>query len=258
MFLSFSIRAQDTNKVSQDVIEFWKIMKKYQNMFEMNNLLIKKINRKEANKIARLYYNAIANDPLGFNRFTLMKFKEWEKRRKAGSLTLHDIKPGIKVRRLKEVISSYYGETFTKVISIPYYLRIKIIDIKHEFYKSKKLNMNFPKIVLSVEVQEVIKGSKMFKKGEKININILSNWINSKHEFFKIESNYFVPIKLWNCSNYIKKKFSLDFLNLNSDSIYPIDKKNVIKNISDFFLDKTKYMNWDEFKEKFVKRFVSF
>lgn len=79
LFLSSCIIAQDTNKVSQSVIDFWKIIEKNQNMFEMNNSLVKKINRKETNKIARFYYNAIANDPLGFNRFTLKNLMNGKK-----------------------------------------------------------------------------------------------------------------------------------------------------------------------------------
>lgn len=256
LFLSSCIVAQNSNKVSQSVIDFWNIIKNNENIFEMDHPLVNKFNTDEKKNIAKLYYRAIANDPLGFNKFNLIKFREWKKRRKAGSLTLHDIKPGMKIKRLKEVISSYYGETFTKVISIPYYLNVKIISRKDSVYVSNN-KFNFPWIILKVEVQEIIKGSGMFKKSEIIEVNILSNWMTGKHEFFKIGSNYFMPIKFWNFKNYVKKKYALAFISINDDSIYPIDKNNVIRNICDFFFNKTN-MNWDEFKQKFVKNYINF
>lgn len=88
----------------------------------------------EIKNITLLYYNAIAEDPVGFKAEMKKEFKEYNDLYfKEGKL---GIKPGVKIRIMKETMSKKYGKNFVKIIGVPYYLKIKINSMDQEKFHS--------------------------------------------------------------------------------------------------------------------------
>jgi hypothetical protein len=165
------------------------------------------------------------------------------------------IKPlAVKLRIVKDAINNLLGKNYSEILVVPYYFKVKIIDIdKNGVYKSG--DRSFGKTTITCNILDVVKGTSFFKKGEIIKVSVLTGWGVGP---FEVGSEYFLPVKPWNCNDGNCIEFTLNLFD-NSvgmcDSkydIYPI-KNNDIKNSSYFNLSSS---NYDAFIKEFKNKYL--
>ena len=89
--------------------------------------------------------------------------KKWQQEIKNNNYEIKSLKPAFKLALIIKQISKKYGEKFTKIISVPYYLIVNIKSINHTEYNSPSHpELKTSQVSLIVTIEEVIKGDKIF------------------------------------------------------------------------------------------------
>ena len=250
---SCSSLAQDTDSVSTITKDLFSDIEKYYNEYKANNNVKENYSKMAVLKLAKKFYKAKAEDPIGFRNYIrhLAKIRE-EKFHNSNNI---EPKPGWKVHLLKQLISEKMGNNFVEIIEVPFYLRIKILSIHQDFYKSKiDTFIVAPKTVIKAQIQEIIKGEKFFKKDSIIELNIINQWMADSEKFFEINKEYFVPLEPWDCYENNCEGIRLSFLSDKNYGIYPIINE-FIKTDNDFFgFGNTN--DWSTFKKSFLSHYI--
>jgi hypothetical protein len=214
-------------------------------------------NAKRVKYLAKLYYDAIAKAPVDYQTYMYIKYKQWEKNNK-GKGDKAALLPGFKIHLIKTLISKENGGYFTHIISIPYYLKIKVLQIKQGKYVSPPryypAGLTIPKTVLTAKVEDILKGEERFKGLNTINITILANWLPGAEKFFKVGEEYFVPLKPFNCFNGNCEGFALYVLPGANHGVFLI--RNNALNVRDNYFHLGNTVDWDNFKKQFTKKFM--
>lgn len=207
----------------------------------------------EIKNITRSYYNAIAEDPVGFEAEMKKEFKEYNDLYfKGGKL---GIKPGVKIRIMKETMSKKYGKNFVKIIGVPYYLKIKINSIDQEkFHSYVDPRLEGRQVNLRCTVEEVIKGKNKFSKGDSITISYLIDWSANYIQKIEIGKEYFAAIRIWGVHNPFSPQYTFRYVSDSNVGVYPVEN-GFIKLPEDYFINKLE-MDWNQFKEYFQDKFM--
>jgi hypothetical protein len=259
IFLSFiqsvSIYSQNTEKFKESTIDFFKSVTDFTKDFNRSNidnlLGSRQYTDEEINRLLEEYYKVKAEDPEGFARYQHLERNEFEDRNKTSPHTKELMVPE-KIGIIYRIIVSKYGKHYTDLFLTPWFLKVKVIDIKGE-------KLNIPqgptsRAFLLAEVQDVIKGEKKFANGEIIHIYFLSDWLHNKK--FEKNKSYFVPLKQWNCKYGDCEEVGLVMFPDNNWGVYPIENNEVIAPNNYFgFSDK---MDWINFRKNFINQFILF
>jgi hypothetical protein len=209
-------------------------------------------NDAEIKRITELYYQAITGDPIGFKLTLKKKFNRYENLRKENTNLL---KPGVQLRLLEEVMSEKYGSNFINIISVPYYLKIKVDSISNVTYHSyEDSELTAGQTVFICKIEDVIKGKNSFRTGDKISINYLSHWRGYYGSIMKVGKEYFVAVRIWRLDASNNPEYTFRYWNNQNVGAYPIDD-NSIQFPNDFFGVSGK-QNWEEFKDNFQSQYM--
>ncbi len=182
------------------------------------------------------------------------KFQEADQKFKSSGGNNFIAPPAVKLRVIKESIDKIYGENYSELLIVPYYFRVKVLNIdKNGYYKSDKLS--FKKTILTCKIQEVIKGSQQFKAGEEIKISLLNNWDVGP---FYIGEEYFFPVKPWNCKDGSCTEYTINLFN---NSMKVCDIKYDIYPIINDKIENTEYFHinaseWSKFLNEFKRKYL--
>lgn len=205
-------------------------------------------------KLARKYYFVKANDPIGFDNYIM---RETQKIRSQFPKSDGDLKvrrPAVKLGIIKRALAERFGEAFSEVIDVPYFIKGKVVKKKYEQFISKIENTSFPQTILTIKIEDIVKGEKIFSEKDFIQLSYLDHWIENSRDTFIIGDSYFFPIKPWNCYNGECTDFALQILSDANFGNYPI-KEGIIF-IRDNFFGIGENSPWDEFKVKFSNLFL--
>lgn len=261
-FVQFVSYAQQHDSVSEDVKSYWKLMDQFSSRYKNKNDISKKFSDEEIDTLTISYYRVISEDPIGMMNEFEHKFQKWDSVTNAIHGLPKDDPPGVKLRKTRDIIASKFGKNFANIISVPFYLKVKIIEdsssvyeglidskrgyIARNIFKTRQSN-------ITAIVEEIIKGNKFFKEGQKITIGYLPFWTAGSSKHFENGKTYFVPLKLWD-SRYSHSQFTINILPDNNYAIYPIER-NTISTPNNYFRFGNS-TNWNEFKKEFMQKYI--
>lgn len=265
ILLQLSTYAQQ-DSISQAVKKYWKKVDQISTYYVKGTGITKKFSDSDIDTLTKIYYKAISDDPVGYNRSIDNERDQEEKIVKENSGNFSIVTPRIKsMRTIRNLIINKYGKNFSEIISVPYYLKVKVISDSGSIYEgliNSKMGSNPHNILraiqanLFVTVEDVIKGSKYFKAGQNITISYLTNWISESKNFktaFEKGKSYFIPLRPWD-SKHGYSKLTLYILPDNNYSIYPIENGIILTPGNYFGIGESS--NWEVFKNNFIKKYI--
>ena len=244
----------------KSVMDFIKTVENYTKDYNRNNekelFKSKNYSKEEALSLAKQYYKAKVEDPVGYRIYWDQRYREFEDYYKKNMYNKNfdhtQLGPAKKVGIVFKIISSYYGKAFTQIIGIPWYLKIHVIDIKRGKFKSSigVIGKNY----LVAKIEEVIKGKNFFSEGDTVEINYLGDWLRDANKRYEKSKTYFVGLREWNCYNGNCTEIALYLFPDEDDGVYPIKNGRVIAPGNYFGIEDN--LQWSEFKSEFVKKYI--
>lgn len=235
------------------VKDFFSSVQKYHSTYNIDQTISDKISIQETEELYEKYYFAKAKDPIGFRNYV----RELAKNRKEKFIETGELEksPGWKVHIIKKLIADKFGGEFAEMMDVPFFLHIKILDIKPGIYESEVDKMIVaPKTIILAEIIDIIKGKDFFVKGDMIEINIINQWMAGAKSFFEINKEYFAPIEPWECFEDNCLSIRLSFLPDENFGIYPIENEFIRTNGNYFGINE--FTKWTEFKREFLDKFI--
>lgn len=252
LLFSFTIIAQQENVENKLVNWFNKVDLYYNNYIDHNYILT--LNKIEIDSIVAQLYDLYSNHWIETRNFISLKYEDAKKGFEESKGNLFVQLPAVKIRVLKETIDRILGKHFSEIIIVPFYFRVKILQIDNKgVYQSG--GRKFGTTILTCEINDIIKGNSFFQNGEKIKITYLRGWGVAP---FEVGSEYFIPVKPWNCkegncSGYTINLFDNDiYVGSYQYENYQI-KNNEIKNASYFGITTS---NWNDFLKEFKNKYI--
>ncbi len=244
--------AQAPEVVSETTLDFINELDSYYIEYQKNKNAADNYTKEEVMVLARKFYKMMAEDPQGYRKIVFQSGENRKKEYHKTGIVLPKI--GVKIRAFRELVEHFTDKYYFYIIKPSYYVRAKVLSIKKEPYFSK-VNpwIKLTKIVVKIEVTEVLKGEQVFQKGRIEEINSFEFWYEECQNIFEPEMEYLIPIELWGC--YEGKCSGLaPASNINGNcAIFPI-KNEIISNV-DIFGCGTQ-MNWDDFKLVFQSKYI--
>ena len=188
-YFSNSTLAQNQSHSSFAVTEFFNLLDNLMKDYDGKTGLTKNYSKEEVFEFAKKYYGAIAEDPIGYNKYVLIEYNEYANKRKEG-INLDEIAPPLKGGIFLNLLRERLGKEFTKLLGIPYFLRVNIKEITNNIYISSTDSMKFGQTNLLCEIEDVIKGTNRFKPNDMIVISFLNWWLRDCNVNFKINNSY--------------------------------------------------------------------
>jgi len=243
------------------VIEFMKIADENAKSIDSLGKAHKKFSSEELYHIAKLYYKCYNDDPVGFQQFVEEKHKEWEKAPFEVTSENLKMRPWLKVYALRDKIAYKFGIPFTEIIGCPALVRAKFDSSYHStiYISDLKIDWGVRKFVFIVD--EVLKGNKLFRGGNKF---VVTYSPNAESPIPEIEEGkiYLVPIMPLLDSEDYNGEISFSPLRDYYDrwamgkppKTFPIENE-IIKNCEYFGIKDT---NWTDFKKFFKDKYLIF
>ncbi len=244
--------AQAPEGVSETTLDFINELDSYYIEYQKNKNAADNYTKEEVMVLARKFYKMMAEDPQGYRKIVFQSGENRKKEYHKTGIVLPKI--GVKIRAFRELVEHFTDKYYFYIIKPSYYVRAKVLSIKKEPYFSK-VNpwIKLTKIVMKIEITEVVKGKQVFQKGRTEEISLLGFWYEDCKRFFQQGVEYFIPIELWGCDKG-KCNASAPASSFNGVyAIFPIENE-IISNV-DVFGCGTQ-MNWDDFKLVFQSKYI--
>ena len=249
----YFILAQNKNYTSDEATEFFNFLDKFIRDYDSNTGSTKNYSEEEVFDFAKKYYKAIAEDPIGYNKYILNEYNGFTSRRKAG-LNLNEMPPPLKRGIFLNLLKEKLGKEFTEIIGVPYFLRVNIREIKHGIYISTTDSMKFGQTDLLCQIEDVIKGDNRFEAGDTIIVGFLDWWLKDPNKNFEVDKSYFIPLQPWKCNVNTCDEITLRLFPDNNYGIYPI-VVNFIQTPGNYF-GLGEISKWTDFKNHFTENYV--
>ena len=251
-----NIAAQEIQKKKEIVDSLFALIKRItpaDRLEEYGNKLT--IKDSDLEKAKKLIYEAYAYSPIEFRKELLQWTSQWCSTGVKGVKPPIGIKPGRRLRELKEHLAKKYGWEYVRFLETPYFMKVKIIDIKYSTYAFERGDKQFQltKINLIATILDVIKGKEFFSTGDTITISYLPFWFRkSTPPNFEINQIYALPLKHWSYQN--NRGYNELMLKLNGlHTLYKIENNIVY---SPLIFEKSPLKSWDIFKYEFKQKFL--
>lgn len=247
--------AQHQDSISKSVKDYWQLMDKLTLRYKGKKEISKNYTNDEIDTLTKKYYKAMIEDPIGLKTKVDEDFQKWSSDARSIRGLPQDLKPAIKLRIMREIIAKKYGANFAEIISVPYYLKIKIVGDSGSIYQSPENSgdIRVGQANYFGVVEDVIKGEKVFKINQKIIISFLSFWIADSRKTFIIGKTYFIPLKPWD-SYHNYSKLTINIFPDNNFAIYPIENDKIIT--AGNYFGTGELTDWKIFKEDFINKFI--
>lgn len=264
LFSNFSFsQFYEEDEISPYIIEFMEIADEFAKQNDPENKIYKIFTDAEIEHIADLYFKCYNDDPVGFQKYVAEKHKEWEKAPYEIGMKSMKIRmrPWMKVYALRNRIANEYGVPFTEIIGCPVFIRAKFDSAyqSSSYLPELKSKWHYTNFVFTIE--EVLKGNKFFKCGNKSTISFSPN-VEAPSPKFEEDKSYLVPVTTWIDSPDYDGKMYFGPLREYYDSwvmgkppkTFPIENE-VIKECEYFGISDT---SWVDFKKFFKEKYLIF
>ncbi len=242
--------AQQKDSVSEPVKNYWNLMDNFSLRYRNKNEISKTYSGDEIDTLTKKYFKAITEDPIGVKIKRDKDFQKW-----SSSGNPKEIKPAVKLRMMREIIANKYGTNFAEIISVPYYLKVKIVGDSGSVYISPENNreLRVGQANYFGIIEDVIKGNNFFKVNQKITISFLSFWVAESKRTFEVGKSYFIPLTPWD-SYHNYSKLTIDILPDNNFANYPIQNGEISTPGNFFGIGSS--TNWETFRNYFINKFI--
>jgi len=256
IFISIQAFSQQRENYSKSVLNFVDVL--YDNsIYEETDYNINyTFNSKQAQDILHKYYRAVSEDPLGLINYMEEEYELIRNRALQSSKNSTEKRFAVRKKNLSDELSKIYGEKFMKIIDVPYYLRIKIIDKSPSQYISPgPPERKFRTVKLTVLIEDVLKGKNQFTLGNTITIEYMKWWFGNSLITFEPGNSYFIPLRPWTgTAGFLG--WRPDFLPDDNYAIYEI-KDEIVSTPNNYF-DIGTVTEWIHFKKVFIKKYILF
>ncbi|MGE5411594.1 MAG: hypothetical protein ACM3MI_11600 [Clostridiales bacterium] len=244
LFVPFLVYAQGNDTVSAEVKEVWELIREHS--FEKERKIVEKT-KDELKPLIKKLCNAIEKDPFGFHNYWKSGHEKYIRSLKPSEQMNH---PAKQYYELRSEIDKAYGQNFSAIIFMPFYVKITItkLDSIVTFYKhARKFLMN----AITGRVDEVIRGEYFIKVGDTINILYSPEWFMEPGDWVRIKEGMtcFVPM----CVYADNPNFYLTSFN-DKIGLFPIINGNIEDENNSFGLGKI--TSWSQFKDNFTNKFT--
>lgn len=242
---------QQTDEIKPSVKNFFVELNKIMSHYDMKLNSQKTISNEELFNAAKLLYHATEDDPIGFQKQIKTEYNAWGVGRNIDPPI--GLKPQTKLKILRKLINERIEGGLSQILEIPYYLRVKILDIQKTIYILKQDRNTFPQINLICSVEDIIKGEKRFKKGDRITVSFLVHWFQESFPSIEKGNSYFIAVDHWKLESE-NEAFRLGMFSMEESSSLLLLKENkLIDPENCYMLDSTKI--WEVFKNNFRKKY---
>lgn len=242
---------QQTDEIKPSVKNFFVELNKLMNHYDVKLNSQKTISNEEILNAAKLLYQATEDDPIGFQKQIKIEYNVWGVSRNIDPPT--GLKPQAKLKSLRKLINERIEGGLAQILEMPYYLKVKILDVQKAIYILKQDNNTFPQINLICSIEDVIKGEKRFKKEDTITVSFLVHWFQESFPSIEKGNSYFIAVKHWKLESE-NEAFSLGMFSMEeSSSLLLLNENQLIDPENCYMLDSTS--NWEIFKSNFLKKY---
>lgn len=255
----------DSSKIkcfSEDVIKFFNNVDYFCSFYSDTMGWEKNFSFEEIKNLSDEYYNVIYNHYTEYYFYLKMLHKNWGNNLKKYKKII-DKKPGVKLGIIRRKIAEYYSPSYSELLTIPYLLRVKVLQFDESFYypedenlKNVLKNGRLKQTDMVVKIIDIIKGQNHFNVNDTIVISFFWAWFSEcyNHRKFEVDQSYFIPIGIFRVENINKYQYSIKMLSDNNCTVYPIDSE-IVKTPGDFF-NTGEENTWKTFKESLIKNYI--
>lgn len=247
--------AQEIQEKKEIVDSLFKLVKK--NILINNNGTVT-ISEPDLEKFKRLLYKAYAYAPTEFRDELIQWTEEWRSTGIKGVKPPTGIKPSTRLQKVKEKLAEKYGWEYVRFLETPYFMKVKVLDIKNSEYKlhranKKGIEFKVQKIDILVKITDIIKGNNYYSLGDTITIGYLPiQFGSSALPEFKLNHIYAFPLKPWSRKeDYMHNNLMLKLNGLHT--FYEIKNGFVYSPLTP---EKSPMQSWDAFKNDFKQKFL--
>lgn len=250
IFFTSSYAQEEVETKNKKIDSLFSLVKKitpdYKNSMDTEKVHISDYDLEKAREL--LYYS-YAHATMEYRQKRKAWHKEWEKAGRKG------IKPVKRINQLEIALKEKYGQDYVGFLKIPYFMKVKIIDISQTGFPIKKIRgrkASTAQINLKVKILEVLKGENYYSVGDITTISYFPIWFQERGVYpkFNIGKEYALPLSLWNNQ-------PIDILRLNLHglgSLYQIENNDVSRPlISETVVIKS----WNDFKNEFKQNYIA-
>ena len=247
--------------ISNYVFEFMEIADENTKSMDSVGNVQKEFTDEEIYHVAKLYYKAFDEDPVGFNKYISFAKTKWDTIVFRNKGKVHEPKPAMKRHLLVKKIAEKYGIAFTEVLGTPAFLRCKYITWNYSDYYSVSMKIHSRSHNFILLIEDVLKGNKYFSVGDTISISFHGGIENPNPDFTR-DSSYLIPVRT--LLGLSEGSFNIAFNYLHSvydvwemgkpPKTFPIEN-DVIKDVEYFGIQDT---SWNDFKKYFKETYLIF
>jgi len=250
LIFCLNIYAQEKEIYSTEVQEYMNALKAYTEEYEyMPTFSEFSISNQELDDLLLKMYNAIASDPEGHTNYLGKDFIYKGEQVKAGNMDINKSSIIDFHKLVRSKLEKQYSQKYITIITTPYYLRVKIIDKTPDTYTTDT-GHEYKGYLVNVEIEEILKGKQKFKVGEKIAFRYFKS--NRCIRNYEVGKTYFVPFEV--VTTLFSKFNGLTPQWFDCMGNYSIENDTLT--ISDNYFEIGKKISWDEFKQKFTKKYI--
>jgi len=243
-----SIYGQQADTISTEVKAFWDIANENAE-YKEKEVYKKPFTESDIKDIAVKLYTATEKDPYGFDRYIKTEHKKYLENAKSDPAL---IAPSPKKQLILNEIDKIYGEKYGQMIETPFFIRGKLLgQTKGEYHATS--GINYTKVILEVMIDDICKGNNFFKKGEKIKIIYLDQWLDYTDFPFQLQNNseYFIAMRIWGKD---RNELCIANFNLNSLAIYSIKDERI--EVKDDVFGLGENLDWKTFITTFKEKYI--
>ncbi len=246
-----NIFPQIKNGCSSKVKEFMQILEQYQS--NLNSVPLPEqfyLSDEELDSLLKKMYAAIEDDPEGYSNYLIRKYQEWKTDIKEGKISEDQPNIGNVEALIRKKIANKYSRTFLSVITTPYFLRVKITSKSPGDYKDLE-GKTHDQINVIGEIEEVLKGEKKFNVGESVNFMYL-NKLTTCLRNYDIGKSYFIPFMVTTLEYSRYKGLNPQWYDCKGNYLI----ENNMITIPDDYFELGEKLYWNEFKSKFIEKYI--
>lgn len=163
---------------------------------DFSTIVLNKTSLEDLKKFAKHKFEADEENPIAISQFLIKKGEESDSIRR---LTHREImKPGFIEHKFLEIVKSEISEIVYALLSIPYFLKIEVINVRNTVPKTEtEVLKGAPITVVKAIARDVVKGKHLFNEGDTVQFYFYDFWLKQNIEFNET-NKYFVLLDIRN------------------------------------------------------------
>ena len=250
--LAGNIFAQNENN-ERSIDSLFAVAEKFKPVFSEGKFSCEITDSSELEKVRRLLYNSLSNNPHKYYKKLLERTEEWKQDILSGKLPRLD-KPAAKIGYLKEAVANIYGWDYVRFMEAPYFMKVKVLDLSSDTYVSGSRGLELDKINIKAQILDIVKSTDEYSVGDTITVSYLPFWFrNSSPPSFNTGNTYAFPMKNWGGINNVDKENELELNLVGLHTFYKIKNDTLISPLAPEYNSSK---SWESFKKEFRAKYM--